>query len=110
VLAQPLPPQNPDSEQARKKAEADRLRAAEKFMVIGSGNATCKASATSQPLAALSRLHGALTWVLDLAMAGHAWSPGFPLGPAVISVAAAGRSHLPVLLSLHSVNSLILAC
>jgi hypothetical protein len=34
--------QNPDSESARKKAEADRLRAAEKFMVIGSGTAECK--------------------------------------------------------------------
>eukprot|EP00882_Tetradesmus_deserticola_P008081 GHRQ01008511.1.p1 GENE.GHRQ01008511.1~~GHRQ01008511.1.p1 ORF type:complete len:183 (+),score=75.30 GHRQ01008511.1:152-700(+) len=31
-----------DSESARKKAEADRLRAAEKFMVIGSGTAVCK--------------------------------------------------------------------
>jgi hypothetical protein len=42
----PLPParphQNPDSEVARKKAEAERLRAAEKFMVIGSGTAQCK--------------------------------------------------------------------
>ena len=35
------PRQNPESEAARKKAEADRLRAAEKFMVIGSGEATC---------------------------------------------------------------------
>jgi hypothetical protein len=35
-------PQNPDSEIARKKAEAERLRAAEKFMVIGSGTAQCK--------------------------------------------------------------------
>lgn len=34
--------ENPDSEIARKKAEADRLRAAEKFMVIGSGTAQCK--------------------------------------------------------------------
>lgn len=33
--------ENPDSEQARKKAEVDRLRAAEKFMVIGTGEATC---------------------------------------------------------------------
>lgn len=33
--------QNPESEAARKKAEADRLRAAEKFMVIGTGEATC---------------------------------------------------------------------
>lgn len=31
-----------ESESARKKAEADRLRAAEKFMVIGSGTAQCK--------------------------------------------------------------------
>ncbi|KAF6250710.1 hypothetical protein COO60DRAFT_1622804 [Scenedesmus sp. NREL 46B-D3] len=31
-----------DTESARKKAEADRLRAAEKFMVIGSGTAVCK--------------------------------------------------------------------
>lgn len=31
-----------ESESARKKAEADRLRAAEKFMVIGSGTAECK--------------------------------------------------------------------
>ncbi len=30
------------SEADRKKAEAERLRAAEKFMVIGSGQATCK--------------------------------------------------------------------
>ena len=35
------PTQNPDSETARKKAEADRLRAAEKFMVVGTGEATC---------------------------------------------------------------------
>jgi hypothetical protein len=34
--------QNLDSEVARKKAEAARLRAAEKFMVIGSGTAQCK--------------------------------------------------------------------
>jgi hypothetical protein len=34
--------QDPESETARKKAEADRLRAAEKFMVIGSGTAQCK--------------------------------------------------------------------
>lgn len=33
---------DPESESARKKAEADRLRAAEKFMVIGSGTAECK--------------------------------------------------------------------
>ncbi len=33
--------QNPESESARKKAEADRLRAAEKFMVVGTGEATC---------------------------------------------------------------------
>ena len=33
--------QNPESEAARKKAEADRLRAAEKFMVVGTGEATC---------------------------------------------------------------------
>jgi hypothetical protein len=38
------PTQNPDSEAARKKAQADRLRAAEKFMVIGAGDATCKVS------------------------------------------------------------------
>lgn len=31
-----------DSESVRKKREADRLRAAEKFMVIGSGTAVCK--------------------------------------------------------------------
>ena len=36
-----FPLQNPDSETARKKAEADRLRAAEKFMVVGTGEATC---------------------------------------------------------------------
>jgi rubredoxin len=34
--------ENPDSEAARKKAQADKLRAAEKFMVIGQGSATCK--------------------------------------------------------------------
>jgi len=34
--------ENLDSDVARKKAEADRLRAAEKFMVIGSGTAACK--------------------------------------------------------------------
>lgn len=33
--------ENPDSEFAQKKSVADRLRAAEKFMVVGSGNATC---------------------------------------------------------------------
>ena len=32
---------DPDSESARKKAEADRLRAAERFMVVGTGEATC---------------------------------------------------------------------
>lgn len=41
-VATRLPAQNPDSEAARKKSEADRLRAAEKFMVIGAGAATCK--------------------------------------------------------------------
>lgn len=35
-------PQNPDSEAARRRAEADCLRAAEEFMVIGSGEASCK--------------------------------------------------------------------
>ena len=34
--------QNPDSEAAIKKAKAEALRAAEKFMVIGAGTATCK--------------------------------------------------------------------
>ena len=34
--------QNPDSEMSRKKDEADRLRAAEKFMKIGTGEAICK--------------------------------------------------------------------
>lgn len=34
--------QDDDSETARKKQEAERLRAAEKFMVIGAGTATCK--------------------------------------------------------------------
>ena len=40
-----MPPalQNPESEMARKKAEADRLRAAEKFMKIGTGEAQCMA-------------------------------------------------------------------
>ena len=33
--------QNPESEAARKKAEAERLRAAEKFLVIGTGEAEC---------------------------------------------------------------------
>lgn len=33
---------NPDSEAARKKAEADRLRAAEKFITVGTGEAVCK--------------------------------------------------------------------
>ena len=37
--------ENPESEAARKKAEADRLRAAEKFMVVGTGEATCKVGA-----------------------------------------------------------------
>lgn len=40
--------QNVDSEAYRKKQEADRLRAAEKFMVIGSGSATCKVSHSQQ--------------------------------------------------------------
>ncbi|KAJ9526770.1 hypothetical protein QJQ45_017492 [Haematococcus lacustris] len=35
--------ENPDSEASRKKSAAEKLRAAEKFMVIGKGNATCKA-------------------------------------------------------------------
>jgi len=34
--------QIPESDAAQKKAEADRLRAAEKFMVIGTGEASCK--------------------------------------------------------------------
>lgn len=34
--------QNPESEAARKKAEAERLRAAEKFMVVGTGEAECQ--------------------------------------------------------------------
>ncbi len=34
--------QNPESEASKKKAEADRLRAAEKFLVIGAGSATCE--------------------------------------------------------------------
>ena len=34
--------QNPDSESARKAQEAERLRAAEKFMVVGTGEALCK--------------------------------------------------------------------
>ena len=38
----PPNPQNPDSELAKKRAQAERLRAAEKFMVIGSGTAQCK--------------------------------------------------------------------
>ena len=44
-LVEACPPalQNPESEMARKKAEADRLRAAEKFMKIGTGEAQCMA-------------------------------------------------------------------
>ena len=34
--------QNPESEASRKKDEADRLRAAEKFMKVGTGEAVCK--------------------------------------------------------------------
>ena len=34
--------QNPESEAARKKDEADKLRAAEKFMKVGTGEAFCK--------------------------------------------------------------------
>ena len=33
--------QNDDSETARKQREADQLRAAEKFMVVGTGEAEC---------------------------------------------------------------------
>ena len=33
--------QNDDSEMARKQREADQLRAAEKFMVVGTGEAEC---------------------------------------------------------------------
>lgn len=40
-LAQLL--QNPDSEMAQKQAEQDRLRKAEKFMKIGTGQAECTA-------------------------------------------------------------------
>lgn len=36
------PTQNPESETAQKKAEADRLRAAERFMVVGTGEAECQ--------------------------------------------------------------------
>ncbi len=36
-----LADQIPESEAAQKKAEADRLRAAEKFMVVGTGEAVC---------------------------------------------------------------------
>lgn len=32
---------DPESDEAKKKAEADRLRAAEKFMTIGTGKALC---------------------------------------------------------------------
>lgn len=35
--------QNPDSEMAQKQAEQDRLRKAEKFMKIGTGQAECMA-------------------------------------------------------------------
>lgn len=38
----PSSPQNPESEAARRKAETDRLRAAEKFMKVGTGEAECK--------------------------------------------------------------------
>jgi rubredoxin len=34
--------QNPESEAAKKKDEADRLRAAEKFMKVGTGEAFCR--------------------------------------------------------------------
>lgn len=34
--------QNPDSDSAKKRDEADRLRAAEKFMKIGTGEAFCR--------------------------------------------------------------------
>jgi rubredoxin len=34
--------QNPDSDLAQKKDEADRLRAAEKFMKVGTGEAFCR--------------------------------------------------------------------
>ena len=34
--------QNPESEASRKKDEADRLRAAERFMKVGTGEAVCK--------------------------------------------------------------------
>lgn len=34
--------ENPDSDMAQKKEEAERLRAAEKFMKIGTGEAFCK--------------------------------------------------------------------
>ena len=34
--------ENPDSEASRKRAEAERLRAAEQFMVVGTGEARCK--------------------------------------------------------------------
>ena len=33
--------QNEDSDMARKQREADQLRAAEKFMVVGTGEAEC---------------------------------------------------------------------
>lgn len=34
--------QNPESEAAKKREEAERLRAAEKFMKVGTGEAFCK--------------------------------------------------------------------
>lgn len=40
--SKPVEIENPDSEFSKKQAESERLRAAEKFMVIGSGEATCK--------------------------------------------------------------------
>lgn len=43
--------ENPDSEAARKKAEADRLRAAEKFMMVGTGEAECKGEVKEQRVA-----------------------------------------------------------
>ena len=38
---------NPESEAARTKAEADRLRAAERFMMVGTGEAECKGAAAA---------------------------------------------------------------
>lgn len=102
----PTPNQDPESETARKKAEADRLRAAEKFMVIGSGTAQCKGCGYEYspekgdpdfPIAKGVRFQVGVLWVWWVCVSAH-WSrrraakPGRTVGIMVCVFQHAGRT------------------